>query len=40
MDVKPDAVALARRARLRRADILNTLTADEFRRAVRPTGRG
>jgi DNA polymerase (family 10) len=30
------AVALARRARLRRRDVLNTLPADEFRRAVRP----
>jgi len=30
------AVALARRARLRRRDVLNTLPPDEFRRAVRP----
>jgi DNA polymerase (family 10) len=30
------AVALARRARLRKTDVLNTLPADEFLRAVRP----
>ncbi|HWM85349.1 MAG TPA: PHP domain-containing protein [Kofleriaceae bacterium] len=33
------AVALARRARLRRADVLNTLPADEFCRAVQPLAR-
>jgi DNA polymerase (family 10) len=32
------AVALARRARLRRADILNALPVAEFRRVVRPSG--
>jgi DNA polymerase (family 10) len=30
------AVAMARRARLRRTDVLNALPADEFSRAVRP----
>jgi DNA polymerase (family 10) len=31
------AVALARRARLRRADVLNTLSREDFLRAVRPS---
>jgi DNA polymerase (family 10) len=31
-------VAMARRARLRRSDVLNTLPADEFAAAVRPAG--
>jgi hypothetical protein len=34
------AVALARRARLRKSDVLNTLPPEEFERAVRPRIRG
>jgi DNA polymerase (family 10) len=34
-----NAVGMARRARLRRADVLNTLPPDDFARAVAPRAR-
>ena len=40
LDYIANAVAMARRARIRRGDVLNTLPPDEFARAVSPSLAG